>query len=224
MDINGTTCSQLRDPISYQESAPLLSPCEQHYLQKLRTKVSYLNFIPRQLWLPSKAAVLILFWTAVIGAITKATENAALHILDEKNFNKQANDNFGILMVYLVFVLVYFLYPLAGFLADVYYGRYKIVTISLCLLLFGNGCFCVTSILIFTRVVTEPYYTLKNIPYYVITVGPGLFFMAGFSGYQANFVQLGLDQLLDAPRSFCTLVGSTYSDRILHSKANFCSI
>ena len=97
MDISSTTCNQLRDPIGSQESTPLLSPCEQHYLQKLRTKVSYLNFIPKQLCLPSKAAVLILFWTAAISAITKATENAALHILDVKNFNKQTNDNFGML-------------------------------------------------------------------------------------------------------------------------------
>ena len=108
--------------------------------------------------------------------------------------------------MYLVFVLVHLLYPFAGFLADVYCGRYRTVIISLCLLLCGNVCFSITSILLYSGTINKPYYTGKNILYYISIGGTGLLFIiTGLSGYQANFVQLGFDQLLDVPSEYLGL-------------------
>ena len=199
------SCGQLLEPIASPEIVPLLSP-EQPYRSTLTKKLSRINFIPRHLCLPSKAAVVILFWTTMVSAIYKTAEEIALHILDTKHLDKQISDNYGILFVYLAFVLVHLLYPFTGFLADVYCGRHKTVTISLCLLLCGNGCFCITSVLLFTGIVNVPYYTVKNTPYYFSTLGIGLIFLiTGLSGYQANVVQLGLDQLLDVPSEYLGL-------------------
>ena len=37
------------------------------------------------------------------------------------------------------------------------------------------------------------------VPFYIFGFGAALFMMIGFATYQANFIQLGLDQLLDSP-------------------------
>ena len=196
---------EMYEPTTSTETAPLLHT-EQHYSSKIKFKLSLLNFIPRQLCIPSKAAVLILFWTTVVSAVHKAAEETALYIVGTKDFDREVKDNLGILLVYLAFVLVYLLYPFAGFLADVYCGRHRTVIISLCLLLCGNACLCLTSIFIFTGVVNKPYYKMPNAPYYFSTLGVGtLLLVTGLSGYQANIVQLGLDQLLDSPSEYLGL-------------------
>ena len=197
------TDSQILEAISSMDKVPLLPSKQQsRRFDAVRTKI---NLIPRQLCLPSKAAVLILFWTAVVSALYKTTEEFALHLLGLKAFNKHADGVLDVLFVYLAFVLINLLYPIAGFLADVYCSRYKVVTYSLLLLLCANGCFCILSVIIFAD--TQKHYDSPHYkPYYVVTVGPGLLFLVmGLSGYQANIVQLGLDQLLDAPSEYLGL-------------------
>ena len=203
---NHTTYSQLIQPITSEENLPLLSP-EQPYQQNIFKRLSGINIIPRQLCLPSKSAVLILFWTAVVSAIYKTVEETALYVLADISHNgHRSKDSHGIIYAYLAFVMIHLLYPFAGFLADVHCGRYKMVIISLVLLLCGNGLLCVLSILIFTGVVKEHLYSIQNAQYYFFTLGAGLLFLiTGLSSYQANIVQLGLDQLLDAPSEYLGL-------------------
>ena len=144
----------------------------------------------------------------MVSAIYKTVEETALHIFDTKHL-LGSKDTTGILFVYLVFVLIHLLYPIAGFIADVYSGRYKTVFISLVMLLGGCGFLSITSLLIFTGpgVGQDPFHLLaKNAPYYFFTLSIGmLFLITGLSGYQANIVQLGLDQLLDAPSEYLGL-------------------
>ena len=110
MDAGSTTVSssQLLSPVTSSEKFPLLSP-EQPYKSTLKKRFSCINFIPRQLCLPSEAAVLTFFWRAVVSAIYKTAEEIALHIIDTKHFDKQTHDNHGILFVYLASVLVHLL-------------------------------------------------------------------------------------------------------------------
>ena len=197
--------NELYEPHTPPELVPLVST-EYTYRSKLRFKLSLINLIPRQLCLPSKAAVVILLWTAVVSAMYKTAGETALHIIDTKIVDQYIKDNIGVLIVYLVFVMVYVLYPLAGFLADIYCGRYKMVITSLCLLLCGSGCFCISSTLFLTGAITAPYYTIRNSSYYFTILGIGLLFLiTGLSGYQANIIQLGLDQLLDVPSEYLGL-------------------
>ena len=200
-----SSCDELYDPVTSTESVPLLST-EETYSSKLKFRLSLINIIPRQLCLPSKAAVIILLWTAVVSAIYKTSVEEALYIIGTSHFDRELEDNLGILLVYIVFVFVYLLYPLAGFIADVCCGRHKTVIVSLCLLLCGNVFFCTTCIFIFTGVIKEKYFQLHYVPHYTLTAGIGtLFLITGLSGYQANIIQLGLDQLLDVPSEYLGL-------------------
>ena len=99
------------------------------------------------------------------------------------------------MVLYFFVALLYMFYPLNGFLADVYCGRYRTVTFSLCIVLCSLVIFLIN------------YAVLYYIPlpsgwtYLLISVcGFSLFtLILGVAGYGANFIQFGLDQLMEAP-------------------------
>ena len=105
---------------------------------------------------------------------------------------------------YAFMTLVVLSYPIGGFLADVYCGRYKMVTISLAfiwtaLLLLG--------VALIVTAVRDHYFahghtTVKNSLDDVTYTFLLLSFVAvipGLSGFYSNVVQLSLDQLRDTP-------------------------
>ena len=94
-------------------------------------------------------------------------------------------------------------YPLGGFLADVYFGRFKMVMTGLGFLVFSFSSLIVVLVWFGTKFGHPKYlleeYAFKEVaPFYFI--GFGTFFLAAFGivAFQANFIQLGLDQLMDA--------------------------
>jgi peptide/histidine transporter 3/4 len=100
-----------------------------------------------------------------------------------------------------VFAIASCLYPLSGFVADIYVGHYRIIIFSLLLLLCGCISLSVGSVLYFSNVIES--HGIKIISgqpefYVVISLGFVLIFV-GLSGYRSNYIQLGLDQLQDAP-------------------------
>jgi len=82
------------------------------------------------------------------------------------------------------------LYPMAGLLADVYYGRYKVVRISMWITFFAVVAY--NLVLVF-KVLYPAAHILK--PVAAVIGGVGLL---SFSGFQANALQFGMDQFLDA--------------------------
>ena len=93
--------------------------------------------------------------------------------------------------------LVQILYPIGGLIADVRCGRYRIITLSL----FDIWCGSLLTIVI--EVTFTSKYFKHGVPggNYIEVIGGALallVFVIGFSGFQANIVQFGLDQLLDA--------------------------
>ena len=179
------------------EDEPLLSPLPRMNTV-IRKQAFRINLLPRQLCLPSKAAVLILLWTAVVSAVYAiATEGAgiAAQLLQPNihiNSVEKANFNERIFIAYFCLAVASIFYPFAGYVADVCTGRYKMVVISLVLLLCAFFVLSLDSIL---RLVTSHH----SIP--VLVLGY-LLSVTGLAGYQANFIQLGLDQLLDAPNEY----------------------
>lgn len=203
LGLNKAKCTQLVETVKASENQRLLTPLQPSYLT-VRERLSHINLRPSQLCLPSKAAVLILFWTAVVSVTYKAAEETAIHVF-RKNDYKLVDRNLAVLFVYLITIFVLLLYPFAGFVADVCCGRYKTVIISLCLLLCGYVCFSIVSIALYTGVFSTPYYTSRNFLFYIpLSVGL-LFFVAGLSCYQANYIQLGLDQLMELPNEYLGL-------------------
>ena len=100
------------------------------------------------------------------------------------------------------FVVSTVFYPFAGWLADVYYGRYKVVRnsmrIGLAAALTYNFMLVVCSYLYNGNCRTkEQKHMYEKVIYYGKDV-IGAVGLVGMSGFQANLLQLGIDQFVDA--------------------------
>lgn len=89
---------------------------------------------PRQLCVASKPALLIFAWNFVVSSIYTAVTYGAIHYLEYLTKERESSLFLATLGFYATLALVMVCYPLAGFVADVYCGRYRVVGASLCLL------------------------------------------------------------------------------------------
>ena len=111
---------------------------------------------------------------------------------------------------YAILALVMMLYPLSGFIADVCCGRLKTVAVSLVILL---SCLIILLIgLLIGETITasniDQALSSDKVPSVsiILLAFLALFaFIFGLAGYQANFIQLGLDQLFEAPSQYLIL-------------------
>ena len=100
------------------------------------------------------------------------------------------------------------LYPISGFLADVYCGRYRVVMISMCFFIVS---LTVLSGVTLLQLVSSGFFFPTNwslvmvILLVVLVVLFGLTVEIGMIGYHTNFVQFGLDQLMEAPSRYLSL-------------------
>ena len=199
---------------SSAETKPLLSPVSMPTLQE---RIARVNIMPRHLCLPSKAAVLILFWSGIVGATFTLAMDATVAVGVALNVNKNSqwqvhNVVMSVLIPYVCLAFAMLLYPLSGFMADVCCGRYRSVMISLCVLASSLICFTIgCSILALNEAKavhvdshSTGYRVGKDLLIIIVIVAFVLFFI-GLSGFQANFIQLGLDQLLEAPSEYLGL-------------------
>ncbi len=162
----------------------------------------------KHLCLPSKAAILILLWTAIVGAMYYVFMGLAVAL---EIFRSKSGINFSVYdsLLYAILALVMMFYPLSGFFADVCCGRLKIVIISLVILLV---CLIILLIgIVLGDTITALSY-LDQIHNQGVLITVVLFaflilfsFIIGLAGYQANFIQLGLDQLFEAPNQYLGL-------------------
>ena len=163
----------------------------------------------KHLCLPSKAAILILLWTAIVGALYNVLMGfAAVEEIDGSRINSRISIYEPLPYAILAFIMM--LYPLSGFIADVCCGRLKTVVISLIILLL-----CLT--ILFIGMTIGETVTASNLDHalrydkvpsmsIVILAFLSIFaFLIGLTGYQANFIQLGLDQLFEAPSRYLVL-------------------
>ena len=237
MDLSdSSTDSQWIESGRFSDSQPLL-PIAQPIQVTFKEKLARVSFLPRKLHLPSKSAVLILFWSLLVGAIYMTAKEgtnfaAKLFVLQRglEDFH-----GYDILLTQLVFVLVFLLYPFAGFLADVCYGRYRIIMVSLYLLACGMALLSIDSIFLFTKYTVTPF--SKNghggvTPFFILATCGLYLLVMGFAGYEANFIQFGIDQLTEAPSEYLglfvhwaewfTMLGSTFA-HITFSLINHCN-
>ena len=82
--------------------------------------------------------------------------------------------------------------PIAGWLADVYFGRYKVIRWSIWIMWITSVLVVASSVL---SQLVESYYSINN---KYVTIVLLLIMSVGFGGYQANIILLGIDQLQDA--------------------------
>ena len=142
--------------------------------------------------------------------------------------------SYGILLSRLMFVLVFLLYPFSGFLADICYGRYRIIMISLFLFTCGIAFLSIDSIFLITKYTVTPFSTNRRgevTPFFIFAACGLCLLIIGFAGYEANFIQFGIDQLTDAPSEYLglfvhwvewfTMLGTTFA-QISFSLINYC--
>jgi peptide/histidine transporter 3/4 len=165
------------------------------------------RWCPKGLYLPwpSKALVLILVWTAVVGAVYEHLNLIAVGLLDDSHIDKSNVDSVPFAL--LAFAMIFF--PVSGFVADVFCGRLRYVMFSLVMLLLALLIASAGFILIFLTDkhvnVLQPVHLdslFSNkliILIFFLAVASFLLLTIAITGYRANYLQLGLDQMLDAP-------------------------
>ena len=199
---------------SSSETAPLLNINNSDEGSSQRQKSSVCPSL-KHLCLPSKAAVLILFWTTSVGVLYHFSMLILLDTLLSKATLKAMHSKLSILynnpLAYAVLAVVMMFYPLSGFIADVCCGRMKTIVVSLIIHLSCN-IFLLLGLSVnesdalhdedldhVTLLENEGILAIILIVIFVIT------FIIGLVGYQANIIQFGLDQLFEAPSQYLGL-------------------
>lgn len=157
----------------------------------------------KYLCLPSRSAILLLFWTAIVGMMYFLFMAwSALFVA--RNPQPKAILSMYEPLPYAALVFVMMFYTLSRFIADVYCGHLKTVVVSLSFLLITILLLIGLSVV---EAVPDPGYIFKNqsILKVILETLSLLAFVVGLAGYQANFFQLGLDQLFEAPSPYLGL-------------------
>ena len=145
----------------------------------------------------SKAALLILLWSFVLGLLSGFALYPDVYW---RNFNS------GTAIIYVLpyggVSIINCFFPLAGILADIKYGRYKIVVLSIYIVLLAV--MLVTGI---AAVITLGTLFWKPLAIVFGVLGGIVVIMlyVGLIGFTANVVQFGMDQLHDSPAEDSTL-------------------
>ena len=93
-------------------------------------------------------------------------------------------------------VVAYLLYPLLGWISDVYFARYKVLQLAFLILIAGSAVF----ILVTSAGLFGNFSELGQLKWLTITAGLGTMILcrAGLGLFEANAIQFGMDQLLEA--------------------------
>ena len=178
--------STIQPLVSAVTSSPPLPPT---HLQPSK------SLLYSQIFLRSRGITLILLWNIIVGFIYGLMQCVAFVIaLNSKRTEKQPFKHavyvfLGIFGTMSVGQMIF--YPLSGLLADLKYGRYKTVTFSQVQITLAFLLLSIAGVIILTS---------KNLESeYVFLCASAILLLLGFSGFQSNAVQFGLDQLLEAP-------------------------
>ena len=148
----------------------------------------------------SKSALLILFWSFIAGLWSGVAFNPDAFLRSLIHIYALAGYGFV--------ALVFCFFPLAGFLADIKYGRYKMVIRSLCTLLISVPLFVITYGSVNGILYASIEESTRNAILILLMAVFLIMFLAsyaGLTGFTANVVQFGMDQLHDCPGEDRTL-------------------
>ena len=149
-------------------------------------------------WLHSKGAILVLIWNFLAISIYHYLQGYASQneLLARLPFIRNHS--------YVVISVIKLFYPIAGWLTDVYFSRYKVMRTSLWMMWIGIV-LSVGGLLLHEVNSTANAvfgYGIFPVLYVLMLVGLGIF--------QANVIQFGVDQLLDASASEITAFVNWY--------------
>ena len=190
------------------ELQPLLENQNRRLLLTFRSTAK--SCLSSNLCLPSKAATILLLWTVIL-SYTEALF-LAVGTIDSLSapHTYKSDEVFTELAVYAMLAIIIITYPLWGLIADFCCGRFKVVMISLCLFTVAAAVACPTALLLLEKgfghsFKSRDFLKSEHVAIFIPLVICFIFFVVGFSGYKANFIQLGLDQLHEAQSEYLGL-------------------
>ena len=177
------------------ESELLLSPSSEDDIKDIRNKMVPLRRTFGGFICKNKTVLLVLLWSMIVEALhTMLVGIVVFFMLGNFPYDRIRTSPF--LILHSLRALMLFSYPLSGWFADVFFGRFRTLITSLCLLL-CSFVICLTCFVI-EFCIDIPH---SSVSIALVTVGSVFAFTSfmGVAGYRANIIQFGLDQLLDAP-------------------------
>ena len=185
--------------VTDHENTPLLISSD----KVAKIKQSMLSRLKDRVFVKSKAANMIILWNLLVsllygimlnpGVSSVGINTSSNNDFDPQTFNMAVGPSvYGCVAISLLF------YPLAGYLGDVRFGRYKTVRCSLwtIALLSGIILLLIPGALVFL-------FDGFNFVLFLVTSVCGVITLigisVGFAGFRANVIQFGMDQLQDSP-------------------------
>ena len=172
-----------------------------------RSLLKHLSCLPCNICVNSKPALLILVWCVIMGMIylcLLSLFGIFGYVLQYLIHSERHGLLTNVLVVTIVLAFAFLalfslMYPFSGYVADVCIGRYRTIVISLIMTWLALLSLCFTVII--AGIYSFKWETLKlaYIPFSLLLLLTLIFMLMGLAGYQANIIQLGLDQLLEAP-------------------------
>ena len=166
----------------------------------------------KHLCLPSKAAILMIFWTVAVGMVYNLVLLLAVAFVytHPLSISFDISLSFNDYLPYAILAFVGMLYPLSGFIADVCCGRLKVVVTGLYFILTFVLLVCLSEIILLvdkshSLTTYTIFHQTKEIIAFILVLVSLINFVIGLASYQANLVQLGLDQLFEAPSQYLSL-------------------
>ena len=152
--------------------------------------------------------MLIILWTTVVGAAFTFIKDFMAFVIVSSKYSHIHDVGTVDLIPYAILAVVMVFYPLSGFIADVWCGRFKTVMVSVSFIFISFLFSMIASSIDVEALLSGAHLKFtssKMIIVIIVLVLDLLCFLTGIVGYQANYIQLGLDQLLEAPSEYLGL-------------------
>ena len=200
-------CPVVDNPSIAEESHPLLLPSAVTDASSSSERSSCQ--LLKSVCVPSKAANVLICLAIVVGAMHAIFTCVFVLVAICFAGGKYINESLSITLSYLVMAVAVVLYPISGFLADVIFGRYRVIVVSVC-------CIVMSFVFVLGAVIVMSLYYLSSLPHHlsqtqmiILIILAFLFcstFGIGVVAYHANFIQFGLDQLMEVPSKYLSLL------------------
>ena len=183
MAYNSTSCALSDDEVSVSDTTNYISESTVIRHESSDSEITFCEHLkicckpryqPRKL--KNKGAILVLVWSSLVMTV--------FFYVQAKSFEDYSNCSKCNWLIPIPGELVMLF---AGWLADVYFERYKVLRWSIIIM-------WISSLLLTTTFVIEKIVTFTNYYQLVFLASLGV----GYSMFQANIIQFGIDQLTDA--------------------------
>ena len=185
-------CGKCTPPVNESQSLLSSSPTED-VADNVAGCVPF-RCAPSAVCIKSKAVCLIFLWSIFFGGFYYILRSISLFM---SFWIPKFDSLLPLLVFYICRAILNFSFPLSGYIADVHCGRLKIILFSMILMCCSALILLPCNIIYYTTSLNSS--RIYRIIYYIVNSFTLVFGHITIAGYYANFIQFGLDQLLEAP-------------------------